>query len=143
MVVNIGEVSVKFVLRLLVLCIAAPLVFLSLFSLGKWGDVWYWRHSAATKYFAQYTDLSRRDGEVDLIPGLFRRGMSEAEVLDIMKTTHFKQRPVPSYSKSTYKFHKSFGTRNFVCGNEVYIDFVFDDEDELVDAKIQQVGACL
>ena len=128
---------------LILLAIALPVLYLT-----------YWNYAPhlllneTTRGLYSYREVTRQDGDVDLIPGFFRGGEAKSEVetrllaagLDAWNIAY---EIVPPGVTSIQKFRLGAGARGIACGNELFLTIGYDDADLLTSATIAQGGACL
>ncbi|AVF04172.1 hypothetical protein C4375_10925 [Devosia sp. I507] len=101
-----------------------------------------------TRALYRYREVTRRDGDVDLIPSFFSGGENKSNIerklisagLDAWNTT-YRELPPGAASMQTFRFLA--GARGIVCGNELFLDLTYDAGDRLTSATIHQGGACL
>lgn len=101
-----------------------------------------------TRYLYQYREMTSRNDDVSLIPGLFAGGESRAEVesqllgagLDSWNTSYAR---APAEAETIQRFHLGAGGRNIACGSELFLTIGYDAQDRLISATIAQGGACL
>lgn len=101
-----------------------------------------------TRRLYQYREVTRHDGDVNMIPGFFAGGERKEEIeRELMQagletwSTSYQQFPSGAASVQTFRFVA--GTRGFVCGNELYLNLTYDAEDRLQSATVHQGGVCL
>ena len=104
--------------------------------------------NGTTRHLYQYREMTGRNNDVNLVPGLFAGGETKAQVeaqlldagLDTWKASNAE---MPPGAKSMQKFHLWAGGRNIACGSELFVLIGYDQNDLLTSATVDQGGACL
>jgi len=104
--------------------------------------------NGTTRYLYQYRDMTGRNDDVNLVPGLFKGGEPKEQVegqllgagLDAWSTAYQR---VPASADSMQIFRLGAGLRNLACGSELFVKIGYDTTGLLVSATVDQGGACL
>ena len=101
-----------------------------------------------TRHLSQYREITRRDGDVNLMPGLFQGGelkqSVEAQLLGAgLDAWGKKYAQMPPGAADMQRFRLWAGARDIACGSELFLTIGYDREDRLISATVEQGGACL
>jgi len=129
----------------LTLCILVLLVPIAWFSYTAWAPHLLLNETA--RYLYQYREIERRDGAIDLVPGLFKTGEPKQDIDARLLAAGLERWPatgisVPPAAVSVEMFRLVAG-HNLVCGYELYLTLAYDAAAVLQGATVAQGGVCL